>query len=70
MKLSKNQTKKSFAYVKPFFIDFASFTSIKNAAAEVNAYLELIDALINNTDHAHGLLYYRVISVSDRYQAP
>jgi short-subunit dehydrogenase len=58
MKLSKHQTENSSANVKPLFIDFASFTSIKIAAAEVNAYPELIDVLINNADHAHGLLYY------------
>ncbi|KAJ7694841.1 NAD-P-binding protein [Mycena rosella] len=50
LKISEDALKKEApsAHIRPLVLDLASFANVRRAAAEVNAYPENIDVLINN----------------------
>ncbi|KAJ7694842.1 NAD-P-binding protein [Mycena rosella] len=56
LKISEDALRKEVASanIRPLVLDLASFVSVRRAAAEVNAYPENIDVLINNAAAALG----------------
>ncbi|KAK7049131.1 short-chain dehydrogenase/reductase family protein [Favolaschia claudopus] len=56
LKLSEDAIKKSVpsANIRPLILDLCSLASVRNAAAEVNAYPEPLHVLIHNAAHGGG----------------